>query len=112
MLGWRTHGPGSGVERAGGGRQHEGFRACGGGVLRKRFGERRSHALAEQGADVTATKGEVSGTQAARIRCAQGREQKEQAGEMTVAETHVFLILNEMRVELDAGVRFGVDGLV
>ena len=62
----------------------------------------RSRALAEQGADVAAAQGEVSGTQAASIRCAQGREQEEEAGEMAVAQTHVLSMLNEMRVELES----------
>ena len=89
VLGWRTHGPGSGVERAGGWGKHEGCGASGCGVLGERLRDDGcGRGLAEQGADVAATEGEVPGTQAAGIRCAQGREQEEEAGEMAVPQTH------------------------
>ena len=95
----RAHGPDSGVECARGRREHKGFGLRGGSVLREGLGDdRRSRALAEQGADVAAAQGEVSGTQAASIRCAQGREQEEEAGEMAVPQTHVLSMLNEMLV--------------
>jgi hypothetical protein len=102
VLGGRTHGPGSGVERAGGRRKNEGFGPEGCGMFRERLGDDGHCALAEQGADVTAAEGEVSGTQAACIRCAQGREQQEEAGEMAVPQTHTLSMLNEMGVEVGA----------
>ena len=92
MLSWRTHGPGSGVERARGRREHEGRGAGGCGVLGERLGDDScSRGLREQGADVAAAEGEVSGTQAASIRCAQRREQEEEAGEMAIPQTHTLL---------------------
>jgi hypothetical protein len=60
-------------------------------MFRERLGDDGHGALAEQGADVAAAEGEVSGTQTARVRCAQGREQKEEAGEMTVPQAHLLL---------------------
>ena len=72
------------------GGKDEGRGASGCGVLGERLGEDGcGGSLAEQGADVAAAEGEVSGAQAAGVRCAQGREQEEEAGEMAVAETHV-----------------------
>ena len=101
--GW-THGPGSGVERTRGRREHEGRGAGGCGLLGERLGDDgSSRGLAEQGADVTAAEGEFSGTQTASIRCAQGREQEEEAGEMAIPQTHTLSMLNEMRVERYAG---------
>ncbi len=64
-------------------------------------------ALAEQGADVAAAEGEVRGTQGASIRCAQGREQEEEAGEMAIPQTHVLSMLNEMRVKLEGRLLLG-----
>jgi len=71
-----------------------------------------SGGLREQGADVAAAKGQFSGTQAARVRCAQGREQEEEADEMAVPQTHVLFILNEMQKKLDVGmiIRWGFPG--
>jgi hypothetical protein len=58
-------------------------------MLGERLGQRGDGGgLREQGTDVAAAEGEVSGAQAAGVRCAQGREQKEEADEMAVAETH------------------------
>ena len=92
MMRWRTHGPGSGVERAGGWREHEGIGPGGSDMFGERLGDDgRSGALAEQGADVAATEGEVRGTQGAGIRCAQGREQEEEAGEVAIPQTHTLL---------------------
>ena len=89
VQGWRTHGPGGGVERARGRREYEGRGAGGRGLLGERLGDDGcSRGLAEQGADVAAAEGEFSGTQAASIRCAQGREQEEEAGEMAIPQTH------------------------
>jgi hypothetical protein len=100
VLGGRTHGPDRGVERAGGRGEREGFGLRGAGMFRERLGDDGHCALAEQGADVAAAEGEVRGTQAASVRCAQGREQEKEAGEMAVPETHTLSMLNEMRVEL------------
>ena len=103
VLGGRTHRPGSDVERTGGRREDEGFGPGGCGMFRERFGDDGCGALGEQGADVAAAEGEVRGAQAAGVRCAQGREQQEQAGEMAVAQTHVLSMLNEMGVEVGDG---------
>ena len=101
--GWGTHGPGSGVERAGGWGKNEGRGVSGCGVLGERLGQRGDgSSLREQGADVPAAEGQFSGTQAAGVGCTQRGEQEEQADEMAIAETHVFLILNELQTELDA----------
>ena len=109
VLRGRTHGPDSGVERTGSRGERKGFRLGRGGVFRERLGDdRRSRALAEQGADVASAQGEVGGTQAASIRCAQGREQQEEAGEMAVPQTHVLSMLNEMRVELVTRLQLGL----
>jgi hypothetical protein len=70
-------------------------------VFCERLGDDGHCALVEKGADVAAAEGEVRGAQAAGIRCTQGREQEEQAGEMAVPQTHVLSILNEMPVELE-----------
>lgn len=111
VLRGRTHGPDSGVQRMVRGREEEGFGLGGCGVLRERpGGDGCGCALREQHADVAAAEGEVSGTQAAGIRCAQGREQKEEAGEMAVAQTHVLSMLNEMRGEWRVDCGFGVGG--
>ena len=88
----RTHGPDSEVERARGRGENEGFGLVRGDALRVGFNaDRTSGAMDEQAADVASAEGEVSGTQAARVRCAQGREQQEEAGEMAVPQTHVLL---------------------
>jgi len=92
VQGWRTHGPGSGVECTGGGREHEGFSLEGCGVFREGLGDGGGcGGLAEQGADVAAAEGEVCGTEGARIRCTQGREQEEEAGEVAIPQTHTLL---------------------
>lgn len=88
----RTHGPDSEVKRARGWRQDEGFGLVRGDALRERFSaDRSSGAVNEQAADVAAAEREISGTQTASIRCAQGREQQEEAGEMAVPQAHVLL---------------------
>ncbi len=108
VLRGRAHGPDGGVERTVGGGEHEGFgeRRC--GVLRERLiSDGCGCALREQHADVAAAEGEVSGPQAAGICCAQGREQKEEAGEMARAQTHVLSMLNEMWGEWRVDCGFG-----
>jgi len=103
LSGW-THGPRSGVERTGGRREHEGFGFWGCDMDCEGLGEGGSCCtLAEQGADVATAEGKFSGTQTAGIRCAQGREQEEEAGEMAIPQTHTLSMLNEMRVERYAG---------
>jgi len=73
VQGWRTHGPGSGMEGTGGWREHEGCGASGRDVFSEGFGEGGCGCgLAEQGADVATAEGKFTGTQAAGIRCAQG----------------------------------------
>jgi len=106
LQGWRAHGPGSSVKGASRWGKHERFGPGRGCVLGERLckcGNRGG--LREQGTDVATAEGNFSGTQAPRVRCAQGREQEEKADEMAVPQTHVLFILNEMRKKLDVGMK-------